>query len=48
MLRNLLATASFVAVIVGLWWERPALALILPGAFILGCLVYWHVRGGRR
>lgn len=44
MMRNLLATLAFVAVIVGLWWERPSLALIVPGGVVFVCLTWSHLR----
>lgn len=43
---NLLFTAALAAVCTGLWWERPSLALILPGTLVLGLLVYDRIRGG--
>jgi hypothetical protein len=39
------ATIAFAAVAVGLWWERPSLALIIPGAVVFGCLTWSHLRG---
>jgi len=45
--RDLAALAAFLAVAVGLWWERPSLALIVPGALVFGCLAWGHVAGRR-
>jgi hypothetical protein len=42
--RGALAVAALTAISVGLWWERPSLALILPGGFILWALVWSHTR----
>jgi hypothetical protein len=39
------ATLALVAISVGLWWERPSLALIIPGAIVFGCLTWTHLRG---
>jgi hypothetical protein len=47
ILRNLLATLAFAAVVAGLWLERPSLALILPGLFVFGCLALDHLTGKR-
>lgn len=31
IIRNVMFVAGFVALFVGLWWERPSLALIVAG-----------------
>ena len=46
--QSALATVSFAAVIIGLWWERPSLALILPGAFVFSCLSWSYLTSGRK
>lgn len=43
--RPTLAFIAFVALTVGLWWERPSLALIVPGSVALVCLAVTHLRG---
>lgn len=45
MIRNVLAVASFLSVLVGLWLIYPPLAPLLGGGFVLACLVHSHVRG---
>lgn len=45
--RDLAALAGFVAVSVGLWWERPSLALIVPGTAIVAACTVAHFRGGK-
>lgn len=42
---NVLATIAFIAVVVGLWLVYAPLALIIPGVFILACLIYDKLRG---
>lgn len=42
----LLAFAGFVAVVVGLWWERPSLALIVPGGAVFAIVSRTYLRGG--
>lgn len=44
---NILATLAFGSVVFGLWLERPSLAFIVPGCFILACLIYDRLRGKR-
>lgn len=44
--RNAIATAAFVAFTLGLWMERPSLALIVPGAIVFSALTFTHFRGG--
>lgn len=41
---NILFTAGLAAVSVGLWWERPSLALIVPGTVVCGGMVlaWWR------
>lgn len=43
--RGLLSVLSLVAVTVGLWIERPSLALIVPGGIVFACLVWSHLNG---
>jgi hypothetical protein len=42
------ATLALAAISVGLWWERPSLALIIPGSIIFGCITWTHLRGTSR
>jgi hypothetical protein len=42
--QNLLATSSLLAIAVGLWWERPSLALVIPGTIIFLCLIWGRLR----
>jgi hypothetical protein len=42
--RNLLAVVALVAVSLGFGLERLSLGLIVPGVFVLACLVYGHGR----
>lgn len=40
------AVAAFAALMLGLWWERPSLALIVGGGFVFGCVCWTYARGG--
>ncbi len=44
---GLLASGSLLAVAIGLWWERPSLALIVPGAVVFGLMAWARAREGR-
>lgn len=44
-LRSVMACAAFAAIVIGLWWERPSLALIVPGGVVFTLLVVSHLRG---
>lgn len=39
------ATAALAAIAVGLWWERPSLALIVPASIVFAALAWSHLRG---
>ncbi len=43
--RGLTAFASLAVVTTGLWWERPSLALIIPGTIVFVCLAWSHLKG---
>lgn len=43
--RGWLAMLSLSAVTIGLWLERPSLALIVPGGVVFLCLVWSHLSG---
>jgi hypothetical protein len=43
--RNTAAVVAFAAVTVGCAMERLSLGLIVPGVFVLTCLVWSHVHG---
>lgn len=43
--RGTAAAAALAAVSAGCAIERPSLGLIVPGAFVLGAIVWSHVRG---
>ena len=42
---DLLFTAALAFLAVGLWWERPSLALIIPASLVCGLLIYQRLRG---
>jgi hypothetical protein len=43
--QDLLFTAALLVVAVGLWWERPSLALIVPASLVCVLLIYQRLRG---
>lgn len=49
-LRNIGFVGGLIMLAVGLWWERPSLALIVPGGVLLAMLCYGTIRnhGGQR
>jgi hypothetical protein len=42
--KDLCAIGGLTALAIGLWWERPALALVVVGALLLTAGVYGHLR----
>lgn len=42
---NAAMTGALLAITVGLWWERPSLALIVPGLLVFLSLAYDRLRG---
>ncbi len=44
-MRSIIATIALAAVAVGLWMERPSLALIIPGGVVFALLAWSHARG---
>ncbi len=43
--RSALAALSCAAVLTGLWWERPSVALVVGGGAVFAALTYGHIRG---
>lgn len=48
VLVNLLAAAGLGSLFVGLWWERPAVALIVVGGLVFVCAARVYVADYRQ